>query len=635
MTHIKEIWIAVPGNSSQIPLNFTDDIGQISKGLVRILDCSNENVAFLSSLSADGKFTVLGPLNAKFTVKVASDDPRIVSTSITGRLSAECPPGYVWTNESKRCVCAYGIKGWDGLIYCDDSKFQAHMQKDYWAGYINGTFYTGKCPKNFCKLPEDKLLPRENISEKICSPKNRSSTLCGKCIDTYCVSVNSREFACTNRSHGYSWIVFLSTEYVPSTILFSVILFFDVNLHSGAMGPIILFFQVYSSLNIYSDGRINTPDKSKYANKIIDFLYNVWNLEFLGIWLKPYCLSKGFDTMKVLMLHYASGFYPFFLILVVFLFGKTKFGRVIGNGRIGIAFRNCRNCMKRLKWKASLKVSFINGLSTFWTLAYTKLAMVSGLILSLEYVNGRQDEKNHKPVVSMEGNIDYFGVHHLPYAIPALVILIFFVVVLPSLALFLYPLVPQLLGKLKEHINLDESSSYQVVSGTVEAPFIYFKPFLDNFQGKYRPKCEYFAGLLFWYRLAIFFTYAFAKEANLFYCNLATSLVFLFIIAAVKPYNKGRNNMILLLITLNIAFINIISLYNYYEQAPDVLLWFQVVLVVCPMMIFAGYILIKVKKKVFAYYKGSPPDGLYVNLVEEYEESDFPAREILQNLAEE
>ena len=595
--------------------------------------------------------TILGPEvnNLSFSFEVATSDPRIVSTTIQGYL-LPCPPGYIWIADvnkiinnsyAGRCRCAYGHgnMSWNGITFCNDSSFQAHIQKGYWAGMIKGEFYTGQCPKSYCTPPSNSLLPANvnGISDVICKPANRKGTLCGQCIHNHCVAINRREFICTHRKQRYSWIVYIATEFVPSTLLFGTILFFDVNLHSGTMGSLILFFQVYSSLNIYSDGKIQSPDGSSIVTKTIQFLYNIWNLEFLGIWLEPYCLAKGFDTMKVLMVNYASGFYPFFLIFAMYLAGKLQFGRILGNGRVGSAFRKCKNHLKRLKWKLSLKASIISGLATFWTLAYTKLAMVSGLILSLEYVNARQDKVNlTKVVVSLQGNIDYFTHHHLPYAIPALFILVVFVV-LPSIALFLYPLVPQLLGKFKHYVNLDESNLYRIVSSKVEGPFIYFKPLLDNFQGKYKPRCEYFAGLLYWYRLTIFLTYAFTKEANLYYFNITASLTFMFIIAVVKPYQKERNNTILLLTILNITFINLISLYNYYEQmVPDILLWFQILLVVCPFLLFTVYILIKVLNKLFAYYKGSPPDNLYVNLFQDnHEESDFPAREILQNLAEE
>jgi len=651
ISHRKSIWPVIPGKPSQLPLNFTDDIGQPIKRSIWLLD--NSIIAFDSNLTANGLVTIISPNNThlNFSLNVATADPRIVSTTVQGYV-LPCPLGFIWIPDHNRtinnstigrCRCAYGhtSMSWDGITFCNESSFQAHIQKDFWAGTIDGTYYTGKCPKSYCTLPLYSLLPAEvsEISNTICKPTNRQGTLCGECIHNHCVAINRREFTCTSRIQNYSWIVYIATEFLPSTLLFVAILFFDINLHSGVMGSMVLFFQVYSSLNIYSDGKLHSPGGSSNVTKTIDFLYNIWNLDFFGIWLAPYCLSKRFDTMKVLMMNYASGFYPFFLIFAVYLLGKIRFGGIMGYGRVGTAFRKCKNYLKRLKWKISLKASIISGLATFWTLAYTKLAIVSGLILSLEFVNAKRDENKFKIVVSVQGNISYFTLSHLPYAIPALLILIVFVV-LPSLALFLYPLVPQILGKLKCHIDLDSSSSYQAISSRMEAPFIYFKPLLDSFQGKYKPRCEYFAGLLFWYRLALFLTYAFATEEKLFYSNTAASLIFMFIIAAAKPYQKDRNNIILLLTIMNIAFINLISSYNYssgiYKTVPNILLWFQILLVFCPFLLFAAYILMKVVKKLFAYYKGLPPDGLYVNLVQEnYEESDFPAREILHNLAEE
>ena len=61
--------------------------------------------------------------------------------------------------------------------------------------------------------------------------------------------------------------------------------------------------------------------------------------------------------MKVLMMNYASGFYPFFLIFAVYLLGKIRFGRIMGYGQVGTAFQKCRNYLKRLKWKISRKAS--------------------------------------------------------------------------------------------------------------------------------------------------------------------------------------------------------------------------------------------------------------------------------------
>ena len=117
----------------------------------------------------------------------------------------------------------------------------------------------------------------------------------------------------------------------------------------------------------------------------------------------------------------------------------------------------CVNFCIHLRWTTSLKASIINGLSTFWTLAYTKLALVSCLILTIGYLEGQQGLSYPvKHVVFLQGNLDYFHRGHLPYAIPALLILLFFVV-LPSLALLCYPLATRIMAKIKRYADLDSN----------------------------------------------------------------------------------------------------------------------------------------------------------------------------------
>ena len=88
---------------------------------------------------------------------------------------------------------------------------------------------------------------------------------------------------------------------------------------------------------------------------------------------------------------------------MVFGINRIGFGRMCGHGRIAVAYRTCRNLFTRLKWKVSLKVSMISGIATFWTLAYTKLALISGLILSMEFISGQERKHFDHPVVYMQG----------------------------------------------------------------------------------------------------------------------------------------------------------------------------------------------------------------------------------------
>ena len=629
----------VPGQLITLPLNFTDDFDKSVINSIYLLPDKHQKFSVESNLTADNNATFYGSQNQLFDLQIVSDNPRIVSKTIKVNLTS-CPPGYFWLSPSGtpsdgKCICGFGNKqSWDGMLSCDNDKFRANIKRDYWADYMpvtcNNTsteqhLYTGKCPKNYCSTTDNTLLPflTQNLSEYICKNQSRKGVLCGECLNSsYCVAINSHYYKCTRyENKRHNWAIWLATEYLPSTALLVIILFFDINLHSESLGSVVMYFQVYSALNIYSDGEISPPNHTYTINKAINFLYNIWNLEYIGIWLSPYCLVKNLNTMQVLMISYLSGFYPFLLIFIYILFGRIK------------RFSCCNpliNFCIRLKWKVSLKASIINGLSTFWTLAYTKLALVSCMILTIGYLQGHKDLRcSVKQVVSLQGNIGYFHKEHLPYAIPALVILVFFVILL-SLALLCYPLTTRIMAKIKEFINLDDNRFYVYISYKMERPFIHFKPLLDSFQGPYKQGCEFFAGLVYWYRLGIIFTYSFASESKPFYINSVISVIFVALISFFQPFKNAKNNTVMLLIIINITLINLISLYNYYEDISDFMSWFQLLLTILPLVYFAGCVVFGFKKKIQDYIKGAPPAGLYTNIPpQEFDDS------LLHNIFEE
>ena len=618
---------AVPGKLISLPLNFTDDFNTSVTNSIYLLPDKYQKFSVESNLTTDNHVTFYGSPNHVFNLQIVSDNPRIVSTIIKVKLTS-CPPGYFLANSGK-CICGYGRnQNWDGILSCNDDLFRAHIEKDYWAGNLscNNTYhlYTGKCPKNYCGIFNTTLLPSsaQSLTKDICENQNRTGILCGECLNgNYCVAINSHYYTCTRNVDNYKWLIWLATEYLPSTVLLVIILFYDINLHSESMGSVVMYFQVYSALNIYSDGEISSPEHTYAINRAINFLYNIWNLEYIGKLLHPYCLTKNLNTMQVLMISYLSGFYPFLLIFIYILFGKIK------------RFSCCNpvvNFCIRLRWRTSLKASIINGLSTFWTLAYTKLAIVSCLILTIGYLQGRKDLPcSVKPVVFLQGKIGYFDKHHLPYAIPALIILVFFVI-LPSLALLCYPLATRIMAKVKKFINLDGNRFYAYISTKMERPFIRFKPLLDSFQGPYKQGCEFFAGLVYWYRLGIFFTYSFGSGSTPFYINSVISVIFVALISMFQPFKNAKNNVVMLLITINITLINLISLYNYYEDISDFMSWFQLWLIVLPLVYFFGCAIHGFIKKIRDYIRCAPPAGLYTNIQsQEIDDS------LLHNMAEE
>jgi len=245
-------------------------------------------------------------------------------------------------------------------------------------------------------------------------------------------------------------------------------------------------------------------------------------------------------------------------------------------------------------------------------------------------LKGNEDSKSSvKQVVYLQGNIGYFHKEHLPYAIPALITLVFFII-LPSLALLCYPLITRIMAKIKRFVNLDGNRFYVYMSERMERPFIRFKPLLDSFQGPYKPGCEFFAGLMYWYRLGIFFTYAFGSGSKQFYINSVISIILIALISFFQPFRNSKNNTVMLFITINITLINLISLYNFYEVISDFMSWFQLLLIIFPFVYFAGCAVMGIKKKIQDYLRCAPPDGLYTDIQsQEFDNSLF------QNMAEE
>ena len=553
----------IPGKHSKLPITTVDDKGNdISRSLWLVSNNSN-SVQVSSPITDDSTINLQGKPNSEVSIEIVTDSSRVISTKLSVKLT-ECPPGYYLDeNKNYTCQCSYlnGMQRLDGILSCDSEIFTARIKHGYWAGYhlspehptpTDSNLVTGQCPIHYCNVKEQEIyLPDKSdislLNELFCSSVNRNGTLCGKCSNGYGVAINSIKFDCVNCSHWLSqhgWITYALTEYVPSTLLFCFILFFDINLHSGAISSVVLYFQIYNLLNIYSDREMDPPHHSNHLLTTINFVYNIWNLEFFGYLIPPYCLSKNFNTMDILLIKYASGFYPFLLFLIFLVLINLVYVNFCGLERMALCLRYIRNCCTRIKIRITRRGSTVNGLATLWTLVFTKFAVISGLILSREYLTGSESSGLIVKVAWLDGTIPLYHEKHLPYVIPAVFIL-GFLVIIPTLGLLCYPLVPQIMGSIQERygINFNQCKLYKVLSSALEKPFIRHKPLIDCFQGSCKPRCEFYAGLLMCYRLSVIFLFSLTIRADIFFYNIAVSVMFVIITAVLQPYKKHRDNV--------------------------------------------------------------------------------------------
>ena len=654
----------IPGKYSKLPITTVDDQGN---DIVRSLwlvpsNKSNKNVHVSWQLTNNSTIFLQGIPNSEASVQIITDSSRVISAKLSVKL-VECPPGYYLdADKNYTCQCSYlnSRQRLDGILSCDSDTFTAKIKRGYWAGYhlshehptpTDSNLVTGQCPRHYCNVKEQEIyLPDKSsitlLNELFCSPVNRNGTLCGMCSNGHGVAINSIYFDCIDCSHWLSrhgWIIYALTEYLPSTLLFCLVLFFDINLHSGTISSVVLYFQIYDSLNIYSDREMDPPQHSDQILTKIDFVYNIWNLDFFGYLLPPYCLSENFNTMDILLIKYASGFYPFLLFLIfLVLINLVYYVNFCGLERMALCLRYIRNCCTRIKMRITRRGSTVNGLATLWTLVFTKFAVISGLILSREYLTGSENSGVVVKVAWLDGNMPLYGKNHLPYVIPAVFIL-GFLVIIPALGLLCHPLVPQIMGSIQERyeINFNGCRLYQVTSSVLEKPFIRLKPLIDCFQGSCKARCEFYAGLLMCYRLSVIFLYSFAIRADIFFYSTAISMIFVIITAIIQPYKKNQDNIITILCISNIIFINLISIYHLYCNRTQIgiklqpLLWLQLVLVLLPFALFVVFVGWRSWRKFKAFWKQEP---LYtyvmINTDDNDELEDFPIRAVEDSVEE-
>ena len=563
----------IPGKCTALPITTVDDKGyNVNRALWLNVNSTHKSVQPAWNITDNSEIILRGMPNSEASLEMVTDSSRVVSEILPIKLG-ECPPGYYFDSDKQTCQCSYSYskpeQHLEGILPCDSETFTAKIKRGYWAGYhlspehsnpTDSNLVTGQCPRHYCKTKGQvtSLPDKCNITllnELLCTPGNRTGTLCGKCSDGYGVAINSVYFDCINCSHWshwvsrHGWIVYGLTEYVPLTLFIFIILRLDFNPHSGISSIIVMYFQIFTLLNIYSDEDVDPPrDSYPLFNWIIKLTYNVWNLEFLGSILPLYCINTIFNTMDIICIKYITGIYPFVLLAIFFVLNKI--------------------CSKWCKFQ------FNKGLAALLTLVFTKFTLLSGLILSWETLSGSEHSNLTVTVVWLNGNLPYGSTTHLIYVIAAVFGLIFVLVI--TICLLCYPHFSQ---------KVEQSRLCSL------CPF-------GRFQKGYRTDgffVKFYAGLLFFYRILVVLVFCFTIEGQSIFLIAVITLIFLVITAIMQPYKNWIKNDVAILCFSNIVLINLLSFINlhYSETQSNSIfrlpyLWIQLVLVLLP---FIGFVI--------------------------------------------
>ena len=301
--------------------NFTEKNDRLEKVDVvyftSIYDNSSVAVVDDTETYTADDFTLLhGTPGSTFKLKMVTDSSLPLSVTVTVQLD-DCPPGFYLSSETDSnitvCKCSVNVPGKDyfGIIECDNTKLVASLQTAYYAGYanLNGkeTLLTAGCTEGYCYSNKSSYveLPSNSSSQAlddlICKPKNRNGTLCGKCLEDYYIYVNSYDYKCGKCTN--SWVagafMLFGFKYVPLIVFLYIIGLFSISLIDGPLNSAVLFSQLIPYMNIYAGERISILNKNFVTG--FRFLYGPWNLDFIEVLVKDFCVFPVQSALEMLL----------------------------------------------------------------------------------------------------------------------------------------------------------------------------------------------------------------------------------------------------------------------------------------------------------------------------------------------
>ena len=506
-----------------------------------------------------------------------------------------CPPLYK-LSESQECRCYRNDEVYFATSFkCTTSKVDSYssIKMGYWLGYDNSSDIIGSkilmayCPTGYCRIAKDSMISlpftynqtEDELDRAVCD--NRRGHLCGECMPGTAVYFHSRSFKCkSTKNCRWGPLLFIIAEILPVTLIFLVLILLNITLTSGGTAGLIFFAQMYESINI----RLRGFSGYYFSYNFISFhhlIYQLFNFDFLELDYISFCLGKNITTLDVLVLKYLVSVYA-----MVLIFSTVLLIRFCGR------FKCCKFNIG--------KVSFVKVISTFIVIVYSKCSSVSFNIL---WYQGLYHERMRlHAVVTLQGNLKYFGEDHLPYAVLAMLVIFVFTLPLPLIFLA-YPLSNRVLSSL----NIADSLLVKLLSKRL--PLHKLLPLFDSFQGTFKEKYRFFSGLYFLYRITILIC-VFASLNNLKYLLILMQLVTMLLIHTLAwPYKNKVHNIINALLFANLAFISSLKLLmlSIVDLGSPFLIKVvnvsEIILVNLPIVVIVVYLLYNGSRKICRSYK--------------------------------
>ena len=449
-----------------------------------------------------------------------------------------CPPQSCYDELNEACKCYH----YNETPICEHSGEQLNILKSYCITYDKekGVASAGECiyeHPSFGYYYPIQVHNYSDLNEALCGRFNRKGLFCSECADgTYISSYSYRESCIGScKPSTVNWIKYFLITLIPTTVFYSLIVLFRINVHSSRFQGCIFLIQFatspFASRITKSHLRILKDDIS---HNVYTFIYilailygtigGIWNLDFFRDIDTSICL--GLSPLGQLSLDFVTVLYTLLLITGTYF--------VVGwhDQQVKVVVIACKPFLIFFKlfrenWNAHS--STIDSLATFLILCNIKVLNVCFDILKPVKVHQLTKEGGYRWSVFYDPKLSYLGKDHLPHAIFALLMLVIFVIV-PIAILLLYP------ARLFQKFLTNLPSRWQ----------IFLKILVDSFQGIYKDGTEpntrdfrWFSAFPFIVRLVMMSLYIYSLDSFfLVNCGTVLSIAGILIIIA-NPYKAN------------------------------------------------------------------------------------------------
>ena len=519
----------------------------------------------------------------KLSTPTATGGP--LNEPLNGNGNEPCPPLQV--NTTGRCKCS--SERIHDTVICQDDPYQVSLRECYCMTYSPemNQLHVGSCQYNCHRIAgygfwiHIPVNTTSQINEFMCGIYNRQGQLCGSCVSGHAPPVYSYYLSCVNCTTS-NWGKYMAVSLLPVTAFFIFVIIFRISATHPKLNGFILCIQIFMC-----PANMRMIEKQVHSDKVtvtqrpiikaVASFFGIWNLNFIRLVYTPFCLQPHTNTLQVIALDYIIAVYPLLLIVLSYLL-VTLYDR---NVKIIVwLWKPFVPLFIRFRRQWNIRSSLVDAFATFLLLSYVKILSVSVDLLMPVLVYDQNGHRISQLYLFNQGDVAFFGSHHLPYACLALFFLLTFTL-LPMLLLFLYP-----------------SSCFQIYLNRTGCRCQSLHIFMDTFQGHYKDgtngtrDLRFFSGLYLLLRVVVYTSTVVTYQITSYAYTTNVIAVAAISVALAQPYKNYYYNFIdaSLLILLNMLCATLLPIVFYHPHTTEIFLTPMYVVII---LLFLIYIIVQ------------------------------------------